>query len=303
MWCILNGMSRRFLLLSVCLLVFVTSALGGIAAVVLWQLQSNSGGLAALLRAQIVGGGDDPDRDGLTNEEEAIWGTDPNNPDTDGDGYNDRNEVYTNHNPLVAGPDTNKLPAGFVPGKISNKRASTYLAAVDDFMVAVKDLGAWSNRDMLNVALEDWLARKDEDTKKKNEDEKIRLLKAILVAVGGQVPVEPTQDPVKCSKEHKEKCTALLLRGLQTNLDTARKRVLAAPAPTEAARLNTLVLSYSEEALSILDKIIAAEQEDDKEKAVAAIHALQILDREGYDLLVGEVEWVRSIFAQQTGPK
>ena len=35
----------------------------------------------------------DPDHDGLTNAAEAFWGTDPNNPDTDGDGLPDGTEV------------------------------------------------------------------------------------------------------------------------------------------------------------------------------------------------------------------
>ncbi|MBN8551154.1 MAG: hypothetical protein J0M12_17705 [Deltaproteobacteria bacterium] len=34
----------------------------------------------------------DPDNDGLTNEEEAYWGTDPKNPDTDGDEVVDGND-------------------------------------------------------------------------------------------------------------------------------------------------------------------------------------------------------------------
>ena len=37
----------------------------------------------------------DPDGDGLTNAEEAVLHTDPNNPDTDGDGLNDGAEVHT----------------------------------------------------------------------------------------------------------------------------------------------------------------------------------------------------------------
>lgn len=46
---------------------------------------------------------DDPDGDGITSDEEASLGTDPNNPDTDGDGLNDFQEMdYTD--PLA--PDT-----------------------------------------------------------------------------------------------------------------------------------------------------------------------------------------------------
>ncbi|MUH38310.1 Ig-like domain-containing protein, partial [Zobellia amurskyensis] len=42
----------------------------------------------------------DPDNDGLTNDEEDVLGTDPNNPDSDGDGINDGQEVLDATNPL-----------------------------------------------------------------------------------------------------------------------------------------------------------------------------------------------------------
>ena len=41
----------------------------------------------------------DPDRDGLTGDEETQYGTDANNPDTDGDGYLDGTEVAFGYNP------------------------------------------------------------------------------------------------------------------------------------------------------------------------------------------------------------
>lgn len=50
-------------------------------------------------------GANDDDGDGLTNAQEAYWRTDPNNPDTDGDGFKDGEEILTGHNPLVKGPD------------------------------------------------------------------------------------------------------------------------------------------------------------------------------------------------------
>ena len=45
----------------------------------------------------------DSDNDGLTDAEEKIYGTDPHNPDTDGDGYLDGAEVKAGYNPLGAG--------------------------------------------------------------------------------------------------------------------------------------------------------------------------------------------------------
>ena len=48
----------------------------------------------------------DPDYDGLTNDVEAQWGTDPLNPDSDGDGLYDGDEVYVyGTNPLNADTD------------------------------------------------------------------------------------------------------------------------------------------------------------------------------------------------------
>ncbi|MBT4349346.1 hypothetical protein HOD19_01025 [bacterium] len=45
----------------------------------------------------------DIDNDGLTHQEELLFGTDPNNPDTDGDGYLDGEEVNNGYNPLGDG--------------------------------------------------------------------------------------------------------------------------------------------------------------------------------------------------------
>ncbi|MBI5005400.1 MAG: hypothetical protein HZC03_02255 [Candidatus Lloydbacteria bacterium] len=60
----------------------------------------------------------DTDHDGLFDWEEALWKTDPNNPDTDGDGTNDGDEVRLKRNPLVPGPN-DALPDDFLQKKIS----------------------------------------------------------------------------------------------------------------------------------------------------------------------------------------
>ena len=55
----------------------------------------------------------DPDGDGLTNTEEGTHGTDPNNPDTDGDGLTDGNEVNVHHtDPLDPDTDNDGLTDG-----------------------------------------------------------------------------------------------------------------------------------------------------------------------------------------------
>ena len=55
---------------------------------------------------------DDFDQDGLSNDEEKIYGTDPKIADTDGDGYSDGAEVRTGYDPLRPSPG-DKVVADF----------------------------------------------------------------------------------------------------------------------------------------------------------------------------------------------
>jgi hypothetical protein len=62
----------------------------------------------------------DADGDGLTNVEEALYGTNPNNVDSDGDGFSDSVEVINLYNP--AGYTPNKLiEAGLVTAYVSTE--------------------------------------------------------------------------------------------------------------------------------------------------------------------------------------
>ncbi len=47
----------------------------------------------------------DSDQDGLTNVEEKLYGTNPYNADTDGDGYSDGTEIKSGYNPLKSAPN------------------------------------------------------------------------------------------------------------------------------------------------------------------------------------------------------
>lgn len=57
---------------------------------------------------QICGGGADPDKDGLANNDEFRYGTDPKNRDTDNDGKTDGEEIASGTNPLQSSSEGGK---------------------------------------------------------------------------------------------------------------------------------------------------------------------------------------------------
>ncbi len=59
--------------------------------------------LEEFMRAGVTEGEIDTDTDGLPDYMENIYGSDPNNPDTDGDGYKDGEEVEGGYDPLISG--------------------------------------------------------------------------------------------------------------------------------------------------------------------------------------------------------
>ncbi len=75
----------------------------------------------------------DTDSDGLPDWQEEIWGSNKNNPDTDGDGTTDGKEVNESRNPTVAGPDDKilsdrEIALQYVPGKTDPDSVTSILS-------------------------------------------------------------------------------------------------------------------------------------------------------------------------------
>lgn len=66
------------------------------------KISYNSGKISTDLFGKYAG---DTDKDGLKDWEEILWKTDAKNPDSDGDGMSDGDEVAEGRDPTVAGPD------------------------------------------------------------------------------------------------------------------------------------------------------------------------------------------------------
>ena len=73
----------------------------------------------------------DTDGDSLKDWEEQLWKSDSTNPDSDGDGTQDGQEIKSGRNPIIAGPDDN-LDVDTVTNKI-NTETETDLSETDKF--------------------------------------------------------------------------------------------------------------------------------------------------------------------------
>jgi len=86
----------------------------------------------------------DSDQDGLSNEEEETYGTNPNNADTDGDGYSDGVEVRGGYDPLKSAPGDKLVQAASpdVPAEpaIVKKTGSATTVAADSAVPAEENL-------------------------------------------------------------------------------------------------------------------------------------------------------------------
>jgi hypothetical protein len=84
-----------------------------------------------------VNGTEDLDNDGLTNDQERLYKTDPLNPDTDGDGYKDGAEVATGYDPTKVSEEDPKVISQLkpvqTPGLPTPPVRSTALKAAQSF--------------------------------------------------------------------------------------------------------------------------------------------------------------------------
>jgi hypothetical protein len=100
---------------------------------------------------------DDPDQDGLTTAEERLYGTDPSNKDTDGDGYTDGVEVRGGYNPLKKAPGDKIVPeVGAGSENVANGKGGDNLTeAVSEKLAAIVQNSQTNADGMSEVSLEE----------------------------------------------------------------------------------------------------------------------------------------------------
>lgn len=98
-----NGMENRSYGMLVVAGMVALGAVGTALVTVHTQNEGAEPAKVAAVSTSPAEGASDSDSDGLLDWQEALWGTDPNNPDSDGDGVSDGDEITTGVNPLKEG--------------------------------------------------------------------------------------------------------------------------------------------------------------------------------------------------------
>jgi hypothetical protein len=103
----------------------------------------------------------DSDGDGLSNEEEVAYGTNPNNADTDSDSYSDGAEVRSGYDPLKKAPGDKLVLTGASPVTTSGNSTTSVLGEsteynlTNDIAQKVGNIATKSNTENAQVSLDD----------------------------------------------------------------------------------------------------------------------------------------------------
>ncbi len=113
----------------------------------------------------------DSDQDGLSNDEEALYKTDPLNKDTDGDGYMDGVEVESGYDPMKAAPG-DKLSAGIDTRESAETQLGTKTVNMTDqvseeIASIVKESSSGTNGEVtiddINASVENIMSQTDQE--------------------------------------------------------------------------------------------------------------------------------------------
>lgn len=321
-------MSRRLII--AILVVLIIGVLGGAAVLVVQRLRqgaSPSETAPTTSPGQLPGaqtGGQavaeptgDGDSDGLINSDETRWGTNPANPDTDGDGFKDGEEVKANHNPTIPGPN-DTLPAGFQPGQNLNPltTGAPQAVAVDQFFEANLDLKLASKNytdeyrsrfpeDQRNSqTLASYVQQQNIVTKLPTplaravqvETSDTRANVATYLQVAGSLSPFSNVDVVTSAlNDLVSSNDPASIRGLSLQVKLHQEQLLALKVPPSAANLQKLLLGYSELISATYDAI--AEYPADPVKSAVALRQLETNDSTYIQLISQELERIQQIAA------
>ncbi len=223
----------------------------------------------------------DADHDGLTNKEESYWNTDFQNPDTDGDGYKDGEEVASGHDPLKPGPNdllgnpqnlTEKIQNLIVGGLYSKDLkpdSKNFDSSVGNISaVIVDDFYQSQSRQKPQLILMD-NSKDSQESYLKNTSQ---IIKQLLLAPHDNIGLKATGDQY-----------IVLLSGLKNNFKDAYRDLAQMSVPRDWQEIHYDLLDIINR--SIVDYESLGSYQSDPYRAYIALEDIKNMDGDIKDLL------------------
>ncbi len=314
---------RRFLAISI--VVFLIFGIVGGATVFIVQRMRERGQVAQQSQEQfgqlkpaepgspqIVESTDD-DKDGLPNTEEQRWGSDPTNPDTDGDGYLDGEEINARHNPTIPAPN-DLLPAQLAPPQPAPavvgeplKNVDQYFAEGLDLTLGTKDFTEEyrqlypaeerTNETLITYARQQPIITQlpsiaDKPIKRVTDDSPAALQRYLAVA-GNLTSFYPQQVFAEALVDLYQNNDPSAIRGVALVVRLHQQDLLNAEVPPSAEPLHKLSIGYMDLLLATYEQM--ARYPDDPVRSTVAMRQLEEIDRKYFSLIAGEVRRLQEL--------
>lgn len=259
----------------------------------------------------------DNDQDGLNNSEELVWGTDASNPDTDGDGYLDGEEVAANHDPKKPAPDDLLTPAstpgpaaGGVPAPLTGlttTNIASYFADNLDLAAEAPNLtneynNQYPEADRSPATMSDFAGKQAIITKlPRPQDSALPETKETTPALVAQyLAVANNQSALANSSIYSEaqyelfrNNNATVMNNIAGTINVYRGSLQKVPVPEIAAPAHVMLLGYTDLLANTFEKI--ALWNEDPVTSMVASRQLEAIDRIYYPIIQNELQRLEAL--------
>lgn len=257
----------------------------------------------------------DNDNDGLTNDEEITWKTDPNKPDTDSDGYLDGEEVKANHDPTIPAPNDLLKPANEISQTANDVGQSVLtLGVIEQYFSNNLDLsGGNANKteqynneyavpDRSLSTMDDYANQQPIITKLPRPAQELitagtentpALMAQYLIVANNQEVLANSSLYASAQYDLHNNGNPNTLLGMANAVTQYREALQKTAVPQAAVPVHALLLGYTELLPATLTQI--AQWNEDPVKSLVATRQLEAIDRQYYPIIYQELQRLQAI--------
>jgi hypothetical protein len=262
----------------------------------------------------------DFDSDGLINSEEGRWGSNPDNPDSDGDGYLDGEEIAADHDPTVPAPNdllagTQTAPPSSTTGAGAALEPGQYFADGLDFTSEGRNFteeyqAEYGEAQRSPATMSEYAQRQpvidrlpqpsDDTVPDEGQANTAAALANYLAVADNDAALTNRTVYIQAQYDLVTNGDPSTMQSLAIIEQVYRSNLIEAAVPAAALPVHQLLLGYSEALGATFGQI--ALYNEDPVKAMVATRQLATLDQKYYPLIRAEFTRLRALQAASASP-